>query len=385
MTHAAEPQKEALSSSLLTSPVLTVICPAQNIQEAHLLLSYAAQRGLTLDEKIVKTIVEARHAEQTQQWSSDIETRFWLAFNAIARAVEPASVASLKATHPQPESRPENFYQGFMGVLRKRLLPPHSNSLAHKTVSSYQRFTFLVLAVLVIVQFYSLIGSHIINGIVNLYPQQIEKLKEKQVRLEQETPQNALADSSELGEIEAKLNEIAIRLEANHVILKQWNFIWDYLGFSALESGLKSMSDVADFEPNLKYDLQYQVIHLQEAQFTLQALQLYVLPLLYGLLGAFAYVLRTLTLEIRNLTYEVESNIRYRLRIQLGALAGLAIGWFTDPSSNVSISALSLSPLALAFLTGYSVEVFFSIMDKLIYTLSTGDAPNPTHDKLKSK
>jgi len=363
------------------SPLSATACPEQSIQEAELLLSYAAQKGLKLEKQTVQTIVEAKHAQNMQNWNSDIETRFWLDFNALARTVEPASISSLKATHPIPEPRPSNFYGGFLGILRKRFLPPYSNSLAQKTVSSYQFFTLIALAVLMIVQFYSITGSNIIDGIVNIYPQEIEALENKRLTLLRETPQEELAEHKEFNEIYAKLVEVNIRIEANHEMLKQWNFIWRYLGFSALENSLKS----ADELPDLEKELQYQIIHLQEAQFGLQALQLYILPLLYGLLGAFVYVLRTLTIEIRNLTYEVESNIRYRLRIQLGALAGLAIGWFTDPGGPVTISALSLAPLALAFLTGYSVEVFFSIMDRLIYTLSAGDTPNPTNEKLKSK
>jgi hypothetical protein len=122
---------------------------------------------------------------------------------------------------------------------------------------------------------------------------------------------------------------------------------------------------------------------LQEAKFILQGIQLYILPLLYGLLGAAAYVLRTLTTEIRNLTYEIESNIRYRLRIQLGAVSGLAIGWFSDAGLTFSASTLSLSPLALAFLAGYSVEVLFSLMDRMIYTFSSSEnlEKKPRNDK----
>ncbi len=365
----------------LKHPASEVMCPIQHIQEAQLLLSYAAQKGLELPEDIVHTIVEAKHAQQSQHWNSDVETRFWLAFNAIARAVAPASVSSLKATHPLPEQYPNNFYTGFLGFLRKRFFPPSVNSIAQRTVSSYQRFTLLVLAILVVVQFYSLIGSHIINGIINVYPTKIEQLELERSRLQADILPENLMENAELITLDRKLDEFHTRLEANHALLKQWNFMWRYLGISSLGKHLKS----ADYLPALERNLQYQIIHLQEAQFGLQALQLYILPLLYGLLGAFAYVLRTLTLEIRHLTYNIESNIRYRLRIQLGALSGLAIGWFTDPGSTVNISALSLSPLALAFLVGYSVEVFFSIMDRLIYTLSTGEMPNAPITRLQDK
>jgi hypothetical protein len=105
---------------------------------------------------------------------------------------------------------------------------------------------------------------------------------------------------------------------------------------------------------------------IKSAKFALDAFAKYLLPLLYGLLGAFAYVLRTLTVDVKNLTYTPESNIRYGLRLQLGALAGLAIGWFIDPNT----TGLNLSSWALAFLAGYSVEVLFAAMDKFIAAFS---------------
>jgi hypothetical protein len=78
-----------------------------------------------------------------------------------------------------------------------------------------------------------------------------------------------------------------------------------------------------------------------------------------------------LNTEVRNLTYVTTSNISYRLRIQLGALSGLAIGWFAGFDSSFSFG--SLSPLALAFVAGYSVEVLFTAMDRLIAAFSSFD------------
>jgi hypothetical protein len=91
-------------------------------------------------------------------------------------------------------------------------------------------------------------------------------------------------------------------------------------------------------------------------------------------------VLRRITREIRDLTYTTDSNARYRLRIQLGTLAGLAVGWFLFiPPDSVGSGALfsfkELSPLALAFLAGYSVELLFAAMDKLVAAFSTENAP----------
>jgi hypothetical protein len=93
-------------------------------------------------------------------------------------------------------------------------------------------------------------------------------------------------------------------------------------------------------------------------------------------LGAFVFILRKLAAKVKKITYTKESNINYGLRLHLGALAGLAIGWFATPENSMSWTFSSLSPLAIAFLAGYGVELLFTIMDRLI---------NPTRDTASSK
>lgn len=100
----------------------------------------------------------------------------------------------------------------------------------------------------------------------------------------------------------------------------------------------------------------------------------YVLPLLYGLMGACTYVLREIVREMRTRVFRAESEISYWVRIFLGMLAGLAIGWLfrsnmslvgdTAKESNELISRLG--PSALSFVAGYSVELLFSAMDRII-------------------
>ncbi|MDQ1277058.1 MAG: hypothetical protein QG555_97 [Thermodesulfobacteriota bacterium] len=103
------------------------------------------------------------------------------------------------------------------------------------------------------------------------------------------------------------------------------------------------------------------------ADFILTGLQGYLLPLLTGLLGAWTYTLRSLSSEIRNLTYTGKSRIRYHVRAVLGMLCGLAITWFVQPGAAI---LKSLSSFALAFLAGYSVEILFAVMDRFVGAFS---------------
>ena len=103
--------------------------------------------------------------------------------------------------------------------------------------------------------------------------------------------------------------------------------------------------------------------------------QQFVLPMLYGGLGAIAYALRTLAQQSRDRLYRVENETADSLRTWLGVIAGLAIGWFFAPDNKSTGAGLSaLSPLALAFVAGYSVDLLFTAMDRLVAAFS-GPAP----------
>ena len=98
---------------------------------------------------------------------------------------------------------------------------------------------------------------------------------------------------------------------------------------------------------------------------TATVLTTYFLPMLYGLVGSCAYILRVLSEYIDNNTFTISISVRLRLRWLLGILAGLSIGWFFNPESLTATTG-HITPLALAFVAGYSVELLFSIMDALI-------------------
>jgi hypothetical protein len=87
----------------------------------------------------------------------------------------------------------------------------------------------------------------------------------------------------------------------------------------------------------------------------------FLLPILFGTIGAVAYVIRSISDQIRNTTFSNSSPIRHVMRVMLGALMGAVIGLFSTLSTQVS-----LPPLALAFLAGYGVEAVFSMFDSFV-------------------
>jgi hypothetical protein len=107
------------------------------------------------------------------------------------------------------------------------------------------------------------------------------------------------------------------------------------------------------------------------AQFVLGILQSYILPLFYGILGAGTFVLRSLSKEIEEETFSDEKRTQHLLRVSLGALAGILVGWFSFliPSETTTFVG-SISPLAIAFLVGYNIELFFSLMDRALFSIT---------------
>lgn len=339
--------------------------PAERIEEAYLLLTYATQKGITLDQALVSVIVNSRAQLEQGQWAAEREIEFWMAFDTLSRLVQPVSISSLKATRA---------YAEHTSLWRKIMI---KSSKAEQTVSMYQKWTLLVLAALLVVQIYWLIGSAIISALTQEIPAQINELT---LKIEEATTQINIAMQKE-DETEAKIviarkdgyENDRKNLEDSKTVyydsLRTWNKVL-------------CLSVFCSQETDEQFHQKGYIKVRQAARLVLQPIQLYILPLLYGLLGASAFVLRSITREIRDLTYTSDSNARYRLRIQLGALSGLVVGWFlfVDPevtATGTLFSFKQLSPLALSFLAGYSIELFFAAMDRLVNAFTTDTTLKP--------
>jgi hypothetical protein len=123
---------------------------------------------------------------------------------------------------------------------------------------------------------------------------------------------------------------------------------------------------------------------VQETQSLLAAVRLYsrimdpltalvggsLLPLLFGFLGAAVYLLRSGLDVVIGTTSPRNIVLTAILRIGLGGVAGLAIGWFQTDAAK-----LTTAPFALAFLAGFSIELLFSLLDRIIAAISSSSPP----------
>jgi hypothetical protein len=100
-----------------------------------------------------------------------------------------------------------------------------------------------------------------------------------------------------------------------------------------------------------------------------------ILPVLYALLGTCAFLLRSFSQEMSSRTFVPSHSDSARFLI--AAIAGGVVGLF----NNFTITqGASIPPLALAFVVGYAVDVFFSFLEGLIqaFTKSKNGPNTPT-------
>ena len=90
----------------------------------------------------------------------------------------------------------------------------------------------------------------------------------------------------------------------------------------------------------------------------------WLLPALFACLGVMVYFLR-------QMVDPAEPNPpadRVVLRMALAALAGVVAGWFWEPAfgTNSEFKAAGLGLFTFAFVIGFSIEIFFSLLDRFV-------------------
>ena len=111
---------------------------------------------------------------------------------------------------------------------------------------------------------------------------------------------------------------------------------------------------------------------LLNVRLTLANIANYTIPMLMGLLGALAFILRSLTIQLREHTYVHMSASLSVVRMCLGAVAGV-FGTMLAPAGDGALKGLP--PLIIPFVFGYGIEILFSIMDRVVGSFTQSDGP----------
>jgi len=254
------------------------------------------------------------------------------------------------------------------------------SSPARWAVRSYTTGILVILFFLLLVQIYWVFGNSIISDIQSSKKQVVDL--EAQIQAYRDSPEakqkTVVLKVSGMYPVEdAKLKALFQQLESqqlkqhtSHHLLERWsNFFsrlipWSKFGTDSL------VEQICEGTTDGFAETCRNVSRTQSGAVVLDILQRIALPLLYGLLGSCVYVLRTLSNEISTRTFCEASLIGFRIRICLGTLGGMVVAWFVTPDVADGLFK-SLSPFALAFLAGYSIELVFSAMDRFLAAFTT--------------
>ncbi|MES0091585.1 hypothetical protein [Mesorhizobium sp. M0030] len=118
---------------------------------------------------------------------------------------------------------------------------------------------------------------------------------------------------------------------------------------------------VITIAPNSIYTLTAQIKTLDEV---LSPYALWILPAFYGALGAIMFHMRM----ILNPLLPNPPLSRLIHRIALGALAGMVLAWFVAPGTKLGeeASGIGFSLFTFSFLFGFSLDIFFTILDQFV-------------------
>ena len=118
------------------------------------------------------------------------------------------------------------------------------------------------------------------------------------------------------------------------------------------------------------------------AVYVVNLLEHYILPLLFGCLGAFTLVLRTLHEAFKLGTFTLKNVLDYNIRIVLGGVTGISSGMFFSDTS--MLPSGDFAPMLVAFVVGYNVEILFMLMDDIASRLSTRQKRDGSKTKINN-
>lgn len=368
--------KENTSANLKSTQLLRA-----SLQDAERLLAHAAEYGIKINEKYIRAIVEAKAKEQSDGWIKQDEIDLWIAFQTISKAVHPVTIDSIRASS-SPTDPPSGLWAFIFRIKKRR-------SLVRRSVRWYSAIALISMLSMLALQIYSLQGTKYLSNLENGNI----RMKEIEARLQQLTLVTTddrsimMEQDGLMTEMDEKIQEVESNVELLHNWLAFTYNIWSKATHE-VHKAVQKKRVTMDGPPGFGApdNTMQNIIIIQQSKSLLIILNQYILPLMYGFLGGFAFVLRSLANETKSMTYTAVSNIKFALRIHLGALAGLIVGFLWGDISSSPIGIVeSFSPLAVAFVAGYSVEFMFRLLDSLIGTtekkIAAGDSSEDNGNK----
>ena len=365
----------------------------KSAQDVRLLIAHVARQGHDLNNENLAALITAADKVGTQALQPDEEGKFWKLYADLVKLAQPAQVNSLYL---------EDYIRALGAGEVRPSGPDFSGIRKHQTDLRIIRYISIVsfvvtLAILAYISTaqtvitrtselareYSLLRQNVVTGTTiestanailssRVQPRDIGGSAEDQPKDtggsaevqpkdsggSAESPPNAnlpaltAKQASVAGLIAARIDEIRSQLSINDRLL----------------AGLQFRSPPTTSGPT---PFNVPVVSTQSHINTI--LSNFILPTIASILGVTVFLLRNASTRIQDLSFRSNDAGVYWHRLVLGVVGGITVGWFTSVTKNDVFT--SITPAALAFLVGYSVEVLYNILDSLVKAL--GGSKNP--------
>lgn len=357
------------------------------LEEAELLLVYAAESGIEVEDKVRDAVLKAREENNAGSLTAQTQADLLAALTSLAVKVRPETVESLKLRASCKQARNDVRVYGIIAII--------------------------VGCAIVAVSLCTFVSSHVaekINADVEAANALVSKLRVElgpspstnppavgpgvAASSPQKTLTNASADYvwfgsngpppgvsgkeviSDLQQFAGKMREIdGYARQLNHFV---FNSAYDPYGDT--RTNWVEMRKKLQLTPGLQVLLSQELTDRAEVYQNVRnfgdnvkekvtvyygAIATCILPVLYALLGAGAYLLRLHEDQIKNHT--LADGDRHVARFLIAGIGGLVVGQFNNFTQGVTIP-----PLAIAFLVGYAADLFFNFLETLLQMFKRG-------------
>ena len=330
------------------------------LQDAERLLKYAAEIGIDIDADTRDHVLQARAAGDVG-WNEQMTAQLLAALTKLAAQLRPVTAESLK-----------------------------DNS--RHTVRTYWWVAICLAIVIVPFSVASFVSSAISNSIRTDITSANELAVKLRAQLGPPAAQPQLAAGLNQADVITELQQYASTIRSIDARARQLNVLvfhaqwdpnsghrsdpkWIHSQFQ-LPEGLPNLAEAAEGRTQVYQDVRYFAQSLlDDVSIYYGAITTCLLPVLYALLGTCAYLLRTFEkqMALRTFTPSAANSARFLI----AAIGGAVVGLF----NNFTVTeGASIPPLAIAFLVGYAVDVFFAFLEGFLQTFTkTGtSSPAPT-------
>ncbi len=385
----------------------------QAIEDAERMLYFATQGKIDdrADLNCLRELAKATEKIRSKEFKAEDLSHFYSQLSIMSHILYPVTSESLWVMEEMSKH------------LRRRTTDKRTfrTALKYTTASlcaSFQLCLFVALIIFVALIVTPLVfnsamqGSQLVSRLDKTIKERIElkQAEDKKRSPSQEDESASSADNATSDEEkDAKNNSLQMKARLIKVLVMQldaWQDSWVTLtiskNFGWNIQALKKDGPPSANEPSS----QKNAINLKELEkglniknaslLSLQTTNKVLLPLLFGFCGAAAFILKKTIQSIQAHTF-TGIHCTVWIRLLLGTFCGFFLGYLGSgddllkllggdtAASTASVNISLISPLTLAFIGGYSIDLLFGILNRFIYAVTNEDKYLPTSEVVKRK